>query len=137
MYSYGGKLYEKYGSLDSALKHTKPLNPNKVTAKTVLSQKVWIISEYYFTDMGHIIAICTSGKIAEKQLLDYLECLAINADELLDDKRFIEEIERLNKARNYILREPLDKMGIGEMRFAEKIGVSVYDLITKEDEING
>ena len=100
------------------------------------NSKVWIISECYFTDMEHIIAVCTSGKIAEKQLLDYLEYLATDADEWLSDKKFIEEIERLNKARNYILKEPLDKMGIGEMRFAEKIGISVYDLITEEDEIN-
>lgn len=99
-------------------------------------QKIWIIKECHFTGEDHIVAICASGKIAEKQLLDYLNYLAVDADEWLGDKDFIEEIERINEARNYILQEPLENLGVGSVRFAGQIGVGVYDLITEEDEIN-
>ena len=104
-------------------------------------QKVWIIRECHFTGENHIVAICASGKIAEKQLLDYLNCLAVDADEWFSDDQFgnedfIKEIERLNEARNFILQEPLENLEVGSARFAGQIGVSVYDLITEEDEIN-
>ena len=99
-------------------------------------QKVWVISECHFTGENHVIAICANSKIAEKQLLDYLNYLVVDADEWLGNEDFIKEIERLNEARNFILQEPLENLEVGSVRFAGQISVSVYDLITEEDEIN-
>lgn len=134
MYSYGGKLYEKNGSLSSALKRVKPLQTNEPIIKPISPQKVWIISECYFTGEDHIVAICASGKIAEQQLLKYFEYILADADEYLGDKDFIDEVVELNAARNYLLRKPLEDMDVGSGVFANKFGIRVYDLITNYEE---
>ena len=140
MYSYSGSLYQKNGSLAAMLKRKTLLSTEdcvpKINHNSYIPNKVWVIMEQHFTGERHVVAICSSGKIAEKQLMDYLNYLAVDADEWLGNEDFIKEIERINEARNFILQEPLENLGAGSARFAGQIGVRVYNLITEEDEIN-
>ena len=95
--------------------------------------KVWIISECHFTGNSHLINICSSGKIAEQQLMNYLNYLAEDADLYLDNRDFINELERINKARNRILSRPLDELNVGEGIFAGQIQVRVYSVVDVYD----
>ena len=95
--------------------------------------KVWIISECHFTDNSHLINICSSGKIAEQQLMNYFNYLAEDADLYLDNRDFINELERINKARNRILSKPLDELNVGEGIFAGQIQVRVYNVVDVYD----
>ena len=91
--------------------------------------KVWIISECHFAGHSNLINICSSGKIAEQQLMNYLNYLAEDADLYLDNRDFINELERINEARNCILSRPLDELNVGAGIFAGQIQVKVYNVV--------